>query len=89
MNKEIIVNEKKFLVRELLNRELKLFPKVLLTDTEEDKKRKEDERIKMEVMLGANLTELEYENLTMKEHLTLRKAILDLNTPDKDFWATN
>jgi hypothetical protein len=89
MEKEIIVNGKKFKIRELLNSEARDLPRSEETDTPEVKKKIQDESIKTETLLCANITSEEYDKLTLKEYLTLRKAILDLNTPEKDFWVTN
>ena len=89
MEKEIEVNGKKFVVRELLNSEIKKLPTILEIDSPEVKTQKNEEIIKQETILASGITEEEYNKLTRKEFLTIRMAILKLNTPDQDFWATN
>lgn len=86
MNKEIKVNEKVYTIRELLNKEVKDFPQILDTDTDEVKKQKNDEAIKKEILLCTGITEEDFNNLTRKEYLTIRLAILKLNTPEPNFW---
>ena len=89
MEKELIVNGKTYKIRELLNSEFQAFPRINESLTKEEQESINKENIKRETMLCANITSEEYNNLTYKEYLTLRKAILDINTPEKDFWVAN
>jgi hypothetical protein len=87
--KKVKVNGKEYEIRELLNSEAQKLPKVTEIMTIEEKEKTNLESIKQETMLCANITSEQYEALTYKEYLTLRQAILQLNTPEKDFWVAN
>lgn len=89
MNKKITVNGKEYTVREILNSEVQKLPKINEVMSVEEKEKVNLESTKQETMLCANLTSEEFDNLTYKEYLTLRQAILQLNTPEKDFWVTS
>jgi hypothetical protein len=89
MQKELQVNGRKFKIRELLNSEAQSLPKYQDNDTSEVKEAKSKDSLKQETMLCASLTEEEYNTLSFKEYLTLRRAILELNTPETNFWVTS
>jgi hypothetical protein len=89
MQKKISVNGKEYTVREMLNIEAQNLPKVVETMTKEEQEIANKESVKQETMMCANITSEQYDALTYKEYLTLRQAILQLNTPEKDFWVAN
>lgn len=69
---EISVNGKKFIVRELLATELDE-----ITDMTDKKA-----SLKKQVMLGANITEEEYNKLTVKERFSIIETMNKLNLTD-------
>lgn len=89
MNKKINVNGKEYTVREMLNVEAQALPKVTDVMTPEEKEKTNQESVKKETMMCVGITSEEYDALTYKEYLTLRQAVLMINTPEKDFWVTN
>ena len=82
---EIEVNNRKFQVRELLNKEVADLPQIEEVDSPQVKEEKNKESIKRETILSTGMTSEEYDKLTRKEFLSLRLAILKINTPDQDF----
>jgi hypothetical protein len=89
MERKIKVNGREFVIRELLNKEMSEFKQIEENLTVTQKEETIKENIKKETMLCANITSEEFDKLTYKEYLTLRKAIVELNTPDSDFWVTS
>jgi hypothetical protein len=89
MERKIKVNGKEYQIRELLNKEMQEYAVVDETMTQEKKAEIVKENIKKETMACASITSEQYDALTYKEYLTLRKAIIELNTPESDFWVTN
>ena len=69
--KEVIIGEKKFVVRELLAIEL---DDIDLSDNKIS--------IKKQVMLSTGISEEEYAKLTVKERMAILKVITELNYPD-------
>lgn len=87
MEKQINVNGRIFKIRELLNKETKQLPQFLDSDTDDIKKQKNEDALKIETTLCTGLSDDEYNALTRKEYLTIRLAILELNTPERNFWV--
>ena len=85
MEKEVIINGKKFVVRELLAKEYRTISYPKFTDTEEEKKLKQEQSDKQEILISTGISADDYDKLTTKEFLTLKKELLKINVPDNDF----
>lgn len=68
MEKEIIVGQKKFIVKEMLAKDM--------DDIDFNDKKT---AVKKQVMISTSISEDEYTNLTVKERLAIIKAINDVN----------
>jgi hypothetical protein len=73
MERNIEVNGKKFIVRELLAKEVDEAD-INWEDTKDARKK--------QLMLSTNLTSDEYDNLTMKERLKIQQTFNELNIED-------
>jgi len=75
MEKEIVIGDKKFIVKEIKYKDL--ISKTMNTSKED--------AAKQLILMSVGITEEEYDNLSMKEGITLQRAVNDINGLNEDF----